>query len=167
MSENSYSNPNRIATTAESFIQDGNYPEALYLYYGLLFENPNNGVALNGVGWILMNVYNDYDSAEENFRKALKAEPDYFPTYVNCILLVNHIDELDKLEELLKSASTIENADHSFINAHFGILEEKRHNYEEAIKFYENSLSETMDTDTAHTLNDSIERCELKKNAVA
>ena len=148
---------------AEQFIQNGNFIEAINIYFGILYQVPNNAPATNGAGWILLNIFKDIEKAEKYFQLGLDIDPHYAPIYLNYAILLNQKEDFDALNILLTTALKINGIDKAQIFREIGMMKEKRLEFDEAINAYKSAISHSLDLEHTYTLKDAIERCTLKK----
>ena len=71
------SNTNAMYALAMFYQETEKYDEAEKLYRQMLDINPNSADALNNLGWLEKEVYNDHERALEYFQKALEADPSH------------------------------------------------------------------------------------------
>jgi Tfp pilus assembly protein PilF len=106
------------ATTAKykkEFLKaENNYKKALQM-------NPNNAIALNNYGWMLLQLQKDYDKAKDLFEQAIRNMPFLTEARINLgCLLVDHYKELEsaskQYEEILNYNPTEDRAYNNLAN---------------------------------------------------
>ena len=155
--------PATLLAIADQNIEMRNWPSAWAVINGIIHEFPQYGPAYNHKGWLCANVMYADREAEDNFNIALKYAPEYHPTYVNYASLLNRLNRFEELEELLKKALEVESIDKVKLYNEWGLLQEKKGQFDAAIVSYLESIKYSVQNDEIAVLNDSVIRCKNKQ----
>lgn len=125
----------QIIKSALILHQSGNLPEAERLYLEILTESPNDGNALNLLGFLKIQN-KQFDEAINYLKKALKIYPDFFEAWFNLGLAYKNNNQFDNAIKAYENALSIEpnNTDVYFNIA--SVYEEKNDAFA-AINYYE------------------------------
>lgn len=147
---------------AETEIKNGNYAEAFRKYESILLEEPGNGPTLNSLGWLCKTQIEDYKKAEAYYQASIKAAPLYPHTYYNYATLLTDMERFEELTRHLQACFSVPTIEKSWIYLKFGLMEELKLNFKEAIDFYEKAMLVTMSDDKVKEYQEHISRCQQK-----
>lgn len=116
-------------------IKNAYYERALTKIHELIVNYPNRAEPYYELGRMAYNFWRNED-AEENYLKALKADPDYFPTYTQYALVLIKEGRFDEASSVLENAKTLRNREDSDIYFYLGMLFQHQGNIDEAIHNY-------------------------------
>ena len=148
---------------ADAKIKDGNYADAMQTLEAILAEAPEYGKAYNHLAWLYDTKYRNISKAAEYYAKCLLYEPEYAPVYMNYASVLSTMNKWTELEELLSKALNVPGVDKATVYNEYGIMNELRGNYDEAIKKYKEAIRYTLSTVNIDTYQSSIKRCQTKK----
>lgn len=149
---------------ADAKIKDRNYADAMQTLEAILAEAPDYGKAYNHLAWLYDTKYRDLNKAAEYYQKCLVYEPEYAPVYLNYAAVLSTMHKWKELEELLRKALDVPAVDKASVYNEYGIMNELRGNYEEAIKNYKDAIRYTLVTENIDTYQSSVKRCQTKKS---
>jgi tetratricopeptide (TPR) repeat protein len=147
---------------ADKMINDGRISDAAHVLEGILAEAPDFGKAHNHLGWLYETKFKNFNKAEEHYKYALKFSPDYPAAYYNYAYLLSTLRKYDVLEKLLDDAIKISGINHATLYNEYGLMNEAKGSYKEAIKFYKLYIQNCYDNKSLEAAADSIKRCERK-----
>lgn len=123
----------------------GNLIEAEQLYLDILGKKPNNGNALNLLGYL--KIQNEqFNESIIYLEKALILYPDFFEAWFNLGLAYKNINELDTSIEAYKKALSFE-PDNSVVCFNLANVFETKNETFKAIEYYEKALEYSKDKD--------------------
>ncbi len=131
------------------------------LQYALSYE-PNNARALSLMGKIQSEHMQDYDTAQEYFRKALESDidlPIIYPDYIHTLILA---EEYTHAEELLHFAFGIKATDKARLYELNGQLLEKQRRFREAMGHYKIAFELSISSETCEIMEDHMRRLKKK-----
>ncbi len=102
----------------------------------ILERYPNHAETLNRVGFAQFQLGN-FDKAEEYFRQATKADPDFAGAYNNLGVVLENLGRSEEAEKAYEQAIESGHGDACF---NLAVLKEKQAEYKEAISYYEKYL---------------------------
>ena len=153
---------------AEADIRNNNYAEAFRKYESILLEEPGNGPTLNSLGWLCKTQIDDYSKAESYYAACIKSNPLYPHAYNNYATLLTDMERFEELTELLQKCFEVATIEKSWVYLKFGLMEELKLNFKEAISSYEKTILVTLIDDKIKEYTEHINRCkrkiELSKN---
>ncbi len=114
------------------------------------------------MGWLLKNQFDDLEKAENHFMAAMKSNPLYPHPYFHYAVLLTDMERYKDLEKHLEKSLKISTIEKSWVNARFGILNELKQNFTEAILFYEKAILVTLSDEKIKDYKADIERCKMK-----
>jgi tetratricopeptide (TPR) repeat protein len=155
-------NIEEIYLEAEADIKNSAYVEAYKKYETILYEEPNYAPAHNSMGWLLKNQFDDLEKAENHFMAAMKSNPLYPHPYFHYAVLLTDMERYKDLEKHLDKCLKISTIEKPWVNARFGILNELKQNFTEAIGFYEKAILTTLSDEKIKDYKADIERCKMK-----
>ena len=101
--------------------------------------SPNNPVAHADLGYFLANSTENYDDTEDEYKKALALDPDYFEVLNNYGCFLRSRGKLEKAEEMHRKAIKIDN--HSaLLHNNLAIVLKERGKETDAISEFEEAL---------------------------
>jgi tetratricopeptide (TPR) repeat protein len=171
--KNNYMNPNleELYLEAEADIRNSNYVDALKKYETILMDEPDNGPTLNSLGWLYKTQLEDYSKAETFYLACIKCSPLYPHAYNNYATLLTDMERFEELTIHLQHCFEVPTIEKSWVFMKFGLMEELKLNFQEAITFYEKATLVTLNDDKLKEYNEDIRRCcsklELSKQHAA
>lgn len=114
-------------------VKNAYYERALTKIHELIVNYPKRAEPYFELGKLSYNFWRNED-AEENYIKALQADPNYFPTYTQYALILSKEGRFDEAISVLENAKTIRNRDDSDLYFYFGMVYQHQGNFDEAIK---------------------------------
>ncbi len=148
---------------ADAKIKERNYADAMQTLEAILAEAPDYGKAYNHLAWLYDTKYRNLSKAAEYYQKCLFYEPEYAPVYMNYASVLSSMNRWKELEELLGKALEVPGVDKATVYNEFGIMNELRGNYDEAILKYKEAIRQTLAIANIDTYQTSIKRCQKKK----
>ncbi len=147
---------------AENDIRNSNFQEAFEKYETILYEEPGYAPAHNSIGWIYKTQFEDYKSAERHFITAIKSDPLYPHPYFHLASVYQDQERIEELHLHLEKCLKIVILDKAWVYVRYGIVEENKGNYTEAIKLYKKAILLTMSNDKIRDYQSDIDRCRIK-----
>ncbi len=148
---------------ADAKIKEGHYADAMQTLEAIVADAPEYGKAYNHLAWLYDTKYRNQSKAAEYYEKCLQYEPEYSPVYLNYAAVLSTMNKWKELEELLNKALDVSGVDKASIYNEYGIMNELKGNYEEAIGKYKEAMRCTLVTENIDTYQSSIKRCQKKK----
>lgn len=148
---------------ADDLIKQNNISQAQKILFDLIALNSKHAKAHNHLGWIFETRLKDFAKAEEHYKKALEAEPEFDAVYYNYAIVLSTQKRWKELEQLLNKAKTISHINLSVINNELGIMHEVQGNYEQAIYYYKEAVKACLEIKNVNIYKDSIIRCKQKQ----
>lgn len=153
---------------AEADIKNSNYVEAFRKYESILIEEPANGPTLNSLGWLSKTQIEDFTKAEAYYKASIASDPQYPHSYLNYATLLTDMERFEELEELLQICFRIPTIEKSWVFMKFGLMEELKLNFGEAIANNEKAILVALSDEKIKDYQQNIDRCknkiELAKN---
>lgn len=143
----------QIIKSALILHQSGNLPEAEKLYLEILTKSPNDGNALNLLGFIKIQN-KQFDEAINYFKKALEIYPDFFEACFNLGLAYKNNNQFDNAIKAYEKALLIKPGEADVYFNIASVYEEKNDVYS-AIDCYEKARkckSDSIDSDINYFL---------------
>jgi tetratricopeptide (TPR) repeat protein len=122
-----------------SDVKSAYYERAITKIHELIVNHPNRAEAYYELGRMAYNLWRN-DEAESNYIKALKANPDFFPTYTQYALILIKESRFDEAQAILERAKTIRNREDSDIYFYLGMLFQHKGDLESAIENYTHAI---------------------------
>lgn len=150
---------NSLINKALQFHQAGNLPDAEKLYLKILEESPNNGNALNLMGFLKIQN-NQFDDAIECLSKVLSLYPNFFEAWFNLGLAYKNNKEFDKSINAYEKALSIE-PNNSSVYFNLANIFESKNNTFKAIEYYKKAF-EISGNDADNDMHYFLGICYLK-----
>ena len=147
---------------AEADIRNNSYVEAFRKYETILYEEPGNAPTLNSLGWLYKTQIEDYRKAEKFYLACMSSNPNYPHSYVNYAILLTDMERFDELAKHLERCLGIPTIEKSMIYLRFGIMEELRLNFKEAVAQYEKAILTTLSDEKIKDYQENVNRCKSK-----
>lgn len=135
------------------------------LGYALSYE-PNNGMALCLMGRVYLEVYQNYDTANSYFEKALEENLNMHIIYGYYSVSLMCAGELEKAETFLDFALTVRGADKALLLQRKALIYETKRDFKKARKYIKQAKMETYNEGFMHHLSDLEERIKKKEALV-
>ncbi len=148
---------------ADSKIKERNYADAMQTLEAIIAEAPEYGKAYNHLAWLYDTKYHNLAKAAEYYKMCLLYEPEYTPVYLNYASVLSNMNRWKELEDLLQKALDVPGVDKASVYNEYGIMNELRENYNEAIKKYKEAIRYTLVNANLDIYESSVKRCEKKK----
>jgi len=148
---------------AEADIKNHAYQDAFRKHQSILYEEPNHAPAHNSLGWLLKQQFDDYSSADQHFKAAMRADPLYPHSYFHYATLLTDQEKYVELNRHLELCLRIPTIEKSWIHAKRAIMEELNLNFTEAIKNYKKAILVSLNDDKIKEYKADIERCKTKQ----
>ena len=152
---------------ADQLIKDNQITQAVKILEAIIEENPEYGRAYNHLGWVYETKYRSYEEAEECYKKSLQYSPEYTPIYLNYAYFLSNQNRFKELEPLLDKALHVPGIYKPSIYNEYGIMYELMEKFDLAIDYYKKAIFGSTDNTNIKTYQDSIERCNQKKQLLA
>jgi Tfp pilus assembly protein PilF len=130
----------------KDLLKSGRKEEAFAELSQLLSKYPEAGKLHSFHAHVLFRYLNQFDAAEEAFRKALRADgddPDLYPEYAALLLQGSKYTEM---VAVLNRALEVPLVSKEKIFALFGQLYERQQNWDEAVEYYTRAANFTLDS---------------------
>lgn len=147
---------------AEADIRNSSYVEAFRKYETILYEEPGNGPTLNSLGWLYKTQIEDYKKAEKFYQACINSNPNYPHAYINYAVLLTDMERYDELTTHLGKCLTVSTIEKSMIYLRFGIMEELKLNFKDAISYYEKAILMSLSDEKIKECQDHVTRCKTK-----
>lgn len=148
---------------ADTKIKERNYADAMQTLEAILAEAPDYGKAYNHLAWLYDTKYRNLSKAAEYYQKCLQYEPEYTPVYLNYASVLSTMNKWNELEDLLSKALGVPGVDKASVYNEYGIMNELRGKYDEAVKNYKEAIRNTLVNTNIDTYQSSVKRCQTKK----
>jgi len=147
---------------AEADIRNNSYVEAFRKYESILYDEPVNGPTLNSLGWLYKTQIEDYKKAEKFYLACINSSPYYPHAYINYAVLLTDMERFDELAKHLERCLTVSTIEKSMIYLRYGIMEELRLNFQEAISYYERAILMSLSDEKIKDCQEFVTRCKTK-----
>ncbi len=121
-------------------VKQAYYERAINKLHELIVHYPDRAEPYYELGKMAYNFWRN-DEAEENYKRALEIDPEYFPTYTQYCLILIKENRFDEAEKLLRRAMNTRNREDSDINFYYGMLFQHRGDLDLAIEFYTKGIN--------------------------
>jgi tetratricopeptide (TPR) repeat protein len=160
--DRSYLECETMLAQANILIREKRSQESVELLLKILQSNPQFGKAYNHLGYVCEIDYADYTRAEEYYKKAMKYEPQYSPSYTHYARLLSTCKRFDELKAHLDIALTVPTVSDAAIYFEYALMYEMQQNPEAAMNYYIKAAMTTLETDKIAQCQKSIDRCQVK-----
>jgi tetratricopeptide (TPR) repeat protein len=123
----------------QSDVKSAYYERAIKRLNELIVLYPNSAEPFYELGKMAYNFWRN-DEAEHYYIKALKADPEYFPTYTQYTLILIKEGRFDEAEALLNQSLRLRNREDSDIHFYFGMLYQHKGDMDRAIQSYNSGI---------------------------
>lgn len=147
---------------AENDIKNNQYAEAFRKYESIIYEEPDNPMAHNSLGWLYKTQLDDHRQAENHYKTALNSTPNHPHAYYNYAILLFELERLDDLNRLLKKMLTFPFLDRAWVYHRQGLVKELFYSFEEAIACFERAMLSTLNSEKIKNYQEDIDRCKEK-----
>lgn len=151
---------------AEADIKNNNYHEAFEKYENILYEEPGYAPAHNSMGWIYKTQFEDYEKAENHFKAAIQNNALYPHPYFHLASLLLDLERFDELKKLLEQCLRVVTIEKAWVFYRYAMAEELQGKYNDAIKYYQQAILNTMNNDKIKDYQTDIDRCKTKIDIV-
>ena len=121
-------------------IKSAYYERAIARLNELVILHPSQAEPLYELGKMAYNFWRN-DEAEGFYIRALKADPEYFPTYTQYALILIKAQRFDEAEGLLESSKKLINREDADIYFYYGMLFQHKGQLENAISSYKSAIN--------------------------
>lgn len=154
----------QLLIEADLKIKENRIEEAVEILNSIVLDDPLFGKAHNHLGFIYETKIKDYAQAENHYKVAYQASPDYCAIYYNYAVLLSVLKKFDDLTNLLTKAEKVPGINMSTINNEWAVLFEYQGNMDKAMEYYKKVIATTFDNKTLDIAIASVERCNRKKS---
>lgn len=148
---------------ADALISEGKVSEAKELLEEILQESPDFGKAHNHLGWIHCNKLSNYEKAEYHYKLAIKFDPDYPASYLNCTYLLVDLGKFEEAKKLIdKALSEVTGADKASYYSELARIYEFEKKYTLAHQFYKKSLDFAFNANYIENMKVNMKRVQDK-----
>lgn len=148
---------------AQAWYEKGDYGEALKI----LLELEESEVNLPNVYFYLGLLYNfkfnDIAKTSYYYKKALKSDPAFSPTYYNYASFLQNNSCFDELEIFLKEMEKKLPVAQADIYFEYAVMRETQQRYDEALKYYDLAYQNAINPDFVQRIKDFRSRCFEKR----
>lgn len=137
--------------------------EALQELNLLLSRNSDSGKVQAVYGHMLFHYFNQFDSAEEAFRKAVRVDGSSHELYIDYATLLLKAGKYTEMVAVLNKALEVPLIGKDEIFVLFGNLYERQENWEEAIEYYTRAALFTLSNEMLETYYSDRQRILRKK----
>jgi tetratricopeptide (TPR) repeat protein len=116
-------------------IKSAFYERAMNKLEELILRNPERAEPYCELGKIAYSLRRN-DEAERNYLLALQTDRDYFPTYIQYVLILIRESRFDEAVALLEKAKTIRHREDADIYFHLGLMHQHQGALDQAIAQY-------------------------------
>ncbi len=152
---------------AENAIKNNDFVSAKRNFEEILQDDPTNACTHNSLGWLYKTQFDDYKTAENHYRAAIRYAPDYPHAYWNLVYLLTDLERWDELKDLLNQCIKIPTIDKSLVYCRLGIMDELKEQFEKAIKHYQKGILLCINDERLEELKKNMDRCEFKMTLLA
>lgn len=152
-----------IYLEADNDVKNNNYTDAFRKYESILFEEPANAPSHNSLGWLYKTQLEDYSRAEKHYLAAISGDCLYPHSYYNYAILLMDMERYPELEKLLEQMLEVDTIEKAWVYHRKGLMQECKHNFDEAISYYEKAIIISLNIDKIKTYQEEIERCTSKQ----
>jgi tetratricopeptide (TPR) repeat protein len=121
-------------------VKSAYYERAINRLFELVVLYPNQAEPFYELGKLAYNFWRN-DEAENYYIKALKADPEYFPTYTQYALILIKEHRFDEAEALLQNSKKLRNREDSDIYFYLGMLFQHKGELDLAIENYTSGIN--------------------------
>ncbi|MFL9482083.1 tetratricopeptide repeat protein [Chitinophagaceae bacterium LWZ2-11] len=147
---------------AEADIRNNNYHEAFQKHLSIVYDEPDFAPSHNSLGWIYKTQFDDYEKAITHFKAAIRCNPLYPHPYFHLAGTYIDLDRFNDVLDHLAKCIKIATIDKGWVYYRYGMIDEIKGHYEDAIKNYERAILHTMNNDKLSDYKIDIERCRTK-----
>ena len=147
---------------ADDLIAQDLIEEGKAVLNSILEEDPKYGKAHNHLGWIYKTKENNGKLAENHYKMAIEFSPEYGASYINYAYLLSEEKRYPELEQILKTAETIENVNKSNLSREWAYFFEDTRQFHKAIEKYKEYALSLYDNNLIDKAKESILRCKQK-----
>lgn len=147
---------------ASTLLDRGKLEDSKQLLEEILQAEPRYGRALNQLGYIYEQKFQDYKKAETLYRLAIKYAPLYSPTYINLIELLIVLNRLRAAEKQIETARQVPGIDQVSLEYQMGSIRELQGRYRQAIHHYKLSRKACLNDGFIRYLDGAIRRAREK-----
>jgi predicted Zn-dependent protease len=147
----------------QQYLREGRMAEALADLQVLIVREPDNGRARAMLGQLFMNQLQDYPSAEEHFRAAMRLVPAWPELYYDYCRLLLLLDRGAETIALLNRSLEVPGIEKDRIYFLFAQLYERQQHWDDAVEYYSKALQYTLIDEHLEQYRRSLERIKLKR----
>ncbi len=166
MSLSASADAEKILFAASQRMADGNVSDALDMLTELTAVNPDFGKGFLSLANIYAFHFNDFKSAEQNFKKAIALTPDYAASYLGYTELLLQQERFTEALAMLNKAIEIQGVKKDKTYFLFGTMYELQSRFDDALSFYKKGIVATLSNDLLLSCEKAIQRCEIKKKYI-
>ncbi|MES2799029.1 MAG: hypothetical protein V4638_03370 [Bacteroidota bacterium] len=121
-------------------INQAYYERAITKCQDLIVKWPNRAEPHYELGRISYNFWRN-DQAEINYKNALEADPEYFPTYTQYSLILIKEGRFEEASYLLERAKLLRNKEDADIHFYYGMLYQHQNDLDQAVLSYKKAIN--------------------------
>ncbi|MGZ5189528.1 MAG: hypothetical protein ACXWCZ_00840 [Flavisolibacter sp.] len=147
---------------AENDVKNNNYSEAFKKYESIIYDDPQNPMTHNSLGWIYKSQLDDYRNAESHYLAAIKSDPGHPHAYYNYASMLFEMERFEDLDAFLQNMLCVKVLDKAWVYHRFGLIQEMKLRFHDGIQFYEKAALISLSSEKIKQYKEDIERCNEK-----
>lgn len=163
--ESQYRGVEKAFLEAMSWLDKNDFAEARKMLLDIVSENdqfPNTYCIL---GWLYWSKFNNDVQAEIYYKKGIEVSPDYVQNYYGYINFLTEKGRTNEAKALVEELEKNNSASPYEIAFDYAVLYEVEGNISLAIKYYQDALQKSLNSESFQRISDAISRCGKKKAA--
>lgn len=147
----------------QSDIKNAYYERAMNRLHDLIADYPRKAEPFYELGQLAYNFWRN-DEAERYYVQALKADPDYFPTYTAYAFILIKEQRFDEAEGMLAHARRLRSKDDADIYFYHGMLNQHRGEVNAAIECYNKAIRHSINQNQIDLYLKFLAACKALEN---
>lgn len=127
----------------QSDVKNAYYERAMNKLHELIVNYPGKAEPFYELGQMAYNFWRN-DEAENNYVRALKTDPEYFPTYTAYAFILIKEQRFDEAEGVLENAKRLRSRDDADIYFYYGMLNQHKGEVDPAIDCYNKAIQHSI-----------------------
>lgn len=123
----------------QSDVKSAYYERSVNRLHELIVLYPDRAEPFYELGQLSYNFWKN-DAAESYYIRALRADPEYFPTYTQYALILIKEQRFDEAEALLEQSKRLHTREDADIAFYFGMLFQHKGDLDKAVEMYQESI---------------------------
>ncbi len=128
---------------AQADVKAAYYERAINKLHELVVNYPEKAEPYYELGQMAYSFWRN-DEAELNYVKAIKADPEYFPSYTAYAFILIKNQRYDEAEGLLENARKLKSKDDSDIFFYFGMMYQHKGDVDQAIAYFNKAIQHSI-----------------------